>query len=221
MSRVLVFSGGGDYVDPWHPFAETSAVVATLLRDAGHVVTVVDSLDDLKAALPEADVLVVNAGGGPAPHPHDERLAAILASTTTPLLALHVAATLLPAGELWEQRLGGRWVRGESMHPAQGPLGLRSVSTSPIVTGLGALETVDEAYSWLRVADDAEVLLVHDHDDTVHPVCWIVDRGGRRSAYDALGHDVGAYEAPFTRELVTRLVEWLAEAPSTPPLPAE
>ncbi len=157
--------------------------------------------------------LVVNAGGGPAPHPLDERLAAILDGYRGPLLALHVAATLLPEHDGWERTLGGRWVRGVSMHPEQGPLSLKAESVSPITHGLGPLETVDEAYSWLRVGPGAEVLLVHDYRDESHAACWILERDGRRTAYDSLGHDAGAYAAPLPRELLRRLVRWLLASP--------
>lgn len=210
MSRVLLFSGGADYTDPWHPFAETSAIVASILEKDGHKLTVVDTLDGLSEALGNADLLVVNAGGGPEPHSLDDRLASILAGYRGPLLALHVAATLLPEHKAWEDSLGGRWVRGVSMHPARGPLRLRSVSSSIFVGDLPApLETVDEAYSWLRVSPEAEILLVHDYEGDTHPVIWTLDRGGRRTAYTALGHNSDAYEAPLAGKLLRLLVHWL------------
>ena len=209
MTRVLLFSGGTDYTDPWHPFAETSTIVAAILRAEGHDTTVVDTLDDLAESLGSTDLLVVNAGGGPAPHPLDDRLADILAGYRGPLLALHVAATLLPGHEMWEQALGGRWVRHVSMHPARGPMRLRAVSASIPLGDLEPLETVDEAYSWLRVSPEAEVLLVHDYADAEHPVSWTLERNGRRSAYLSLGHDAEAYEAPIVVELLRRLTHWL------------
>jgi len=226
MSRVLLFSGGGDYTDPWHPFAATSAIVADLLGDDGHEVEVVDRLDALAAAITGADLLVVNAGGGDEPHRLDDRLCGILDRYHGPLLALHVSATLLPTAPEWERLIGGRWVRGRSMHPPRGPLrvkvvddrevgagslGAGSVPRSALVDDLGPLETVDEAYTWLRVGAEADVLLVHERDGTRHPLCWIVDDGDRRRAFDALGHDAEAYEAPLARELVRRLVRWLVE----------
>lgn len=141
MSRVVIFSGGADYADPWHPFAETSAIVAKVLREGGDV-TIVDTLDDLAARIDAADLLVVNAGGGTAPHPLDARLSEILAGYGGPLLALHVAATLMPEHTAWESRLGGHWVRDVTFHPERGPLHVRAVSAS--VADLADLGTVDE-----------------------------------------------------------------------------
>lgn len=209
MTRVLIFSGGADYTDPWHPFAETSTIVAAILRADGHDTTIVDTLDGLAKSLGDADLLLVNAGGGPAPHPLDDRFADILAGYRGPLLALHVAATLLPEHELWEEALGGRWVRDVSMHPARGPMHLRAVSPSIPLHDLEPLETVDEAYSWLRVSPEAEVLLVHDYDDAQHPVSWTLQRNGRRSAHLSLGHDREAYDAPVAVGLIQRLTSWL------------
>ncbi|GAA2229610.1 ThuA domain-containing protein [Herbiconiux moechotypicola] len=215
MSRILLFSGGGDYADPWHPFAETSALVAGTLRASHHDVTVVDTLDALQESLDDGDLLVVNAGGGPTAHPLDDRLATIVSGHRGPLLALHVAATLLPGHDEWEESLGGRWVRGVSMHPERGALRLRAVSDSAVVSGLEPLDTIDEAYSWLRVSPAAEVLLVHDYDDTEHPAAWTLDRDGRRAAYTSLGHDPAAYESPLAGALLRRLTAWLtADVPA-------
>lgn len=206
MTRVVLFSGGADYADPWHPFAETSAIVAEVLREEGDV-AVIGTLDDLAARIDAADLLVINAGGGTAPHPLDARLAEILAGYGGPLLALHAAATLLPEHAAWEARLGGRWVRDVTFHPERGPLRARPVSAS--VADLSP-RTVDEAYTALRVSPAADVMLVHDNPDGVaHPLAWTHENGGCRAAYSALGHDAEAYASPLAPELIRRLTRWL------------
>ncbi|SDH14485.1 ThuA domain-containing protein [Microbacterium sp. 77mftsu3.1] len=206
MRRVLVFSGGADYADPWHPFVETSAIVAEVLREEGDA-TVVDTLEDLAARIDAADLLVINAGGGTAPHPLDSRLAEILAGYRGPLLVLHVAATLLPEHAAWEARLGGRWVRDVTFHPERGPLHVRPVSAS--VADLADLDTVDEAYTALRVSPEADVLLVHDDDGVAHPLAWTNENNGCRAAYSALGHDAEAYASSLAPEVIRRLTRWL------------
>ncbi len=210
MTRAVVFSGGGDFVDPWHPFAETSAVVAGILRQEGLEVDVVDELDALERSLGGADVLIINAGGGGQPHPLDPRAGALIGRFQRGLLVLHVAATMFPADPEWEERLGGRWVRGTTMHPERGPLVLRAACDTVLTDGIDEIETVDEAYSWLRVGDDTRILYTQDHGGESHAVVWTVERDGRRTAYDALGHDVEAYEAPAVRELLVRLARWVA-----------
>ncbi|MCC4908374.1 ThuA domain-containing protein [Microbacterium sp. cx-59] len=210
MTRAVVFSGGGDYVDPWHPFAETSAIAADVLRADGFDVDIVDRVDALARVLPGADLLVVNAGGGPEPHPLDPLLASALDGLRGGLLVLHVAATLLPEDDGWEARLGGRWVRGTTMHPERGPMELRAVVADSMTEGIDPLRTSDEAYSWLRVGDGVRVLYVQEHGGQPHPVVWTIDRDGVRAAYDALGHDAEAYDAPAVRELLRRLARWAA-----------
>lgn len=207
MPRVVLFSGGGDYTDPWHPFAETSAIVAGLLRDEGLDVTVVDRVDALEPTLP-ADLMVVNAGSGLEPHPLDARLAHILTGARG-LIALHVAAALLPDHPEWEDLLGGRWVRGVTMHPERGPLRLRAVGDDPLTAALASIQTIDEAYCRLRVKEESRVLYAHEHDGAQHPVVWTAEQQGRRVAYSALGHDAEAYDSAEVRESVRRLARWV------------
>lgn len=211
MTRVLVFSGGGDYTDPWHPFDATTAILQGLFRDDGHQVAVANTLEALRAGLTAADVLVVNAGGGPEPHPLDDRLGELLSAYGGPVLAVHVAATLLPHHGFWKEAIGGGWVRGVSMHPARGPLRLRATERFPTPPGAFALDTVDEGYCHLSVSDDVEAWLTHDVDGLTHPVCWTLERDGRRSAYSALGHDAAAYDAVVARLTPVALVRWLGD----------
>ncbi|TDL46002.1 hypothetical protein E2R54_06095 [Microbacterium oleivorans] len=212
MTRAVVFSGGGDYVDPWHPFAETSTEIARLLREDGVEVDIVDQLGGLDPLLSAADLLILNAGGGGHPHPLDQRARHLIGGFEGGLLVVHVAATMFPADPVWEERLGGRWVRGTTMHPERGPLMLRAVGDNVLTRGIEKVETVDEAYSWLRVSDHADVLYAHEYADASHAVVWLVDHGGPRTAYSALGHDVEAYEAPEVRDLLRRLARWAASA---------
>ena len=60
--RAVIATGTGRYGDPWHPFSETSARIAALLRDDGWDVTVDDDVDRALAHLDGFDLLVVNAG---------------------------------------------------------------------------------------------------------------------------------------------------------------
>jgi hypothetical protein len=89
--QALLLSGTGRYADPWHPFAETSAALAGLLREQGFGVEMADDVDAALARLaaPDGpadadlpDLLVVNVGlprdGRPAltvhaTHTHEDR----------------------------------------------------------------------------------------------------------------------------------------------------
>jgi hypothetical protein len=67
-SKALLLSGVGRYADPWHPFSETSAALADLLREAGYDVDIPADVDAALAGLAAADdsdlpdLLVVNVG---------------------------------------------------------------------------------------------------------------------------------------------------------------
>lgn len=195
-------------MDPWHPFIETSAQVSDILRDGGFDVRTVTRVEELERTLSSSDLLVVNAGGGQHEHPLDERFQSVIAAHGGGVIALHVAATLLPEGDLWEERLGGRWVRGQTMHPARGGMRLelgREVEERSLPA---VIDTVDEAYCWLRVSSDAHVLYRQVHDEVSHPVVWTHLSNGARSAYCALGHDVEAYASPAVRALILELARW-------------
>jgi hypothetical protein len=211
MNRVVLFSGGGDYTDPWHPFIETSAEVSDILRAAGFAVHTVMRVDELDVLLKGSDLLVVNAGGGPHEHPLDERLRTVIAAHAGGVLALHVAATLLPADDFWEGRLGGRWVRGHTMHPARGEMRLIRDPSVEADDLPAIIDTVDEAYSWLRVSARADILYRQSHAGESHPIVWTCVRDGVRAAYCALGHDVEAYASPGVRALVAGLARWAGE----------
>ncbi len=208
MNRAVLFSGGGDYTDPWHPFTETSAVIADVLRASGFAVLTVMEVEEMGEVLQRDDLLVVNAGGGQQAHPQDDALVSVLAGHPGGTLALHVAATLFPSSTSWEHRLGGRWVRGRTMHPARGDV--RLIRDADVVDDElpDVIDTVDEAYSWLRVSTASRVLYRQDHAGERHPVVWTHVDSGVRAAYCALGHDVESYDSPEVRALVAYLARW-------------
>ena len=74
--------------------------------------------------------------------------------------------------------------------------------------GRSVIETTDEQYLDLRVDPASQALLVAEHDGAMHPVLWVAPGPGR-VLYDALGHDVGAYDSAGRQELLRREVSWL------------
>ncbi len=220
MTRTTIFSGGGDYSDPWHPFAATTECLRALLEEEGITATVVDTVTGLEhrgdaAALEHrgdaAALLVLNAGNGEQPNPLDARLLAHIdahLAARRPMLAVHASASLFPELPQWERLLGGRWVRGVSWHP---PLDEAHVELAPhaITTGLDEVRVVDERYSELRLARDAEVLAWHTEDGVRHPLAWAHTAHGARIVYVALGHDPRSFDSPTRRALLAREVRWL------------
>ncbi|WP_323960132.1 ThuA domain-containing protein [Arthrobacter sp. JZ12] len=226
MTTALLLSGTGRYADPWHPFEETSDAVAGLLKARGLQVTTADDVDTALAGLRDPgawpDLLVVNVGlprdGGTSPGTA-EASAGLDAWLTggRPLLGLHSSSTSFVESEAWEAALGGRWVRGVSMHPEYGKANILLEGSFPV--GVPDFTVDDERYSWLRTSPDVVVHARHEHEGHLHPLMWSLQRpvradagsgaGVARSFYDALGHDAASYSSPEHRELLVRAVDWL------------
>ena len=229
--KALLLSGVGRYADPWHPFAETSAALAVLLREAGYDVEVPADVDAALAGLYPADeahlpgLLVVNVGlpRDESPSPGTPEAAAGLArwlGSAQPLLVSHVSSTSFLDLPEWEEGLGGGWVRGTSMHPEYGLADIHIHSNSgPLVQGIPDFKVMDERYSWLRTIPGINVHATHTHEGIEHPVIWSFERGrsgsgtSGRTFYDALGHDAASYESAEHRELLLRAISWLTPAP--------
>jgi type 1 glutamine amidotransferase len=207
MARCVLLSGAGDYADPWHPFDDLARVLVQVLQP---VVGEPAVRTDVEAALAEqtggTDLLVVNVGNAGAGTPGEAARAGLhrhLAAGRA-LLVLHVSATGFPDWPDWEAILGGRWVEGTTFHPERGTVRVRIDQGSPIVDGLRDFETEDEAYTALGVHDGVTVLAHHDLDGVAHPLGWVHRFGDAPVGYLALGHDVRAYDAEGTRDLVRR-----------------
>ncbi|AYG02288.1 ThuA domain-containing protein [Gryllotalpicola protaetiae] len=219
--RAVVVSGSGRYADPWHPFADTSARIAGVLRGAGFEVEIDERVDARLADVGECELLVVNVGF---PDPADEAAdaatrAGLLAylATGRPLLVSHVSSTSFPAMPEWEGVLGGVWVRGTTFHPEYGPSHVEVVDgRHPITAGVADFELLDERYTALRVSPDVHVLAQHTLDGVAHPLLWTHGYGTARVVYDALGHDAASYESPEHRQLLGRAALWLVAPGSTP-----
>jgi len=233
MVDALILTGTGRYADPWHPYAETSPLLAELVRAAGFSPQIETDID---AALRGLDagvrLLVVNAGdpdGPDAGDPTDAQaptiareepeatlragdlaLAAAL-DRGIGLLAVHSAAASLRDYPSYEHALGGRWVRGTSWHPDFGEARVRLDPRHPLATGTPDFTVEDERYTDLRVHGGIDRLAFHEHDGEQHPLVWTRVVGRSRVVYDALGHDSRSYASPGHREVLARTLQWLGE----------
>ncbi|MCJ1703356.1 ThuA domain-containing protein [Rathayibacter sp. VKM Ac-2926] len=217
---ALLLRGDGRYADPWHPFAETAAALAALLSARGHQVEIRGDVDQALADLgsgraPLPDLLVVDVGqprdGGASPLAEGAAALALLDRSAVPVLGIHVSSTSFGDSPEWAALLGGRWVRGTTMHPDYGPACIAiAAGAHPITAGLDDFDVQDERYSWLEVADAARILATHEHDGERHPIAWALEReGGGRTVYDALGHDAASYSSPGHVRLLTAALDWL------------
>jgi type 1 glutamine amidotransferase len=215
MTRTLIISGAGDYADPWHPFAETSARLAEVIASLGHRVEVSEAVEESLCALDDQGLVVINIGNPAAPRPaatmieiQDTLLAHL--NRGGGLLGMHVAATSFTTMPRWPEMLGGHWVRGTTMHP---PLDLARIrlhpGSHPVAGDAAEIEVLDERYSYLDVREDVAVVGDHEHDGVVHPVIWAREHGAGRVVFDGLGHDARSYVSEGHLALLRRAVTWL------------
>jgi uncharacterized protein len=214
MARSLILSGGGEYRDPWHPFAATSKRLAGLLRTLGHEVEVSESVAGRVGDLHGWDLVVVNAAAGP-----DADISAAAAGLRAALergvgvLAVHVGACTLLRLPTWESVTGAAWVSGRSMHPKAGPCRIITYpGRHPICAPIADFDIVDERYAYLRIAPDVVPLAAHEHEGEVHPVLWARILGRSRVVTDTLGHDERSYDSAPHRQLIARAAQWLTWA---------
>lgn len=216
MARVLVFSGAGAYSDPWHPFAETSGAVASVLSGSGHHVVVRDSEPGSLLDLHDFDLLVVNSGGRlgepdagrTASWARDHESLGAFHRAGHPILGLHTAVATFPDWSGWGDIIGGRWGE-DAHHPEMDEATFRPAKGAgmhPVWRGLESVTVTDERYSCLEVFDGSTPLMGHDTDGTRHVMGWAV---GATVLYDGLGHDGRSYESAQRRALLGNEVDWL------------
>jgi type 1 glutamine amidotransferase len=214
MKHALIFSGGADYADPWHPYAESSEHLAETIRARDIDVEVTDSVDVALSALADRpDLFAINAGAGRDPHPRDDELAdAALAHLHrgAGLLVMHLATSLFPASPEWERAIGARWIWDTSHHPPYGRLHVDVARGLDITEGVDDFDIVDEAYSGLRLGEGSRVLASHELDGERHPLLWLRTVGTGSVVVDLLGHDATSYDSSEHRELLGRAAGWAA-----------
>ena len=225
MKHALILSGSGRYADPWHPYAETSRELASLLEAAGFQTVIDGDVDARMARLDSAppDLLVLNVGDPalnfpdePAPEDEERGRRGLLAylDTGRPLLGVHAAITSFRGVPELQTILGGRWVRGRSHHPDYGPMTVSiDGDAASISDGLEDFPVEDELYSDLALEPDNLVLAAHPSSSGDVPLVWARTTGPQhaRVVYDTLGHDTAAYRSAGHRDLLTRCIGWLAE----------
>jgi uncharacterized protein len=216
MANVLIVSGAAAYADPWHPFAQTSARLADIVAASGHAVSISEKVEPALADLRGVDVAVVNIGC-PRPDRPAEALVPVAVGLTAHLtrggglLGVHVSSTSLTTMPTWPAVLGGRWVRGTSMHPPQDVAHVYLTSAPhPILIDLTDFDVLDERYSYLELEPDVVVLGEHVYDDRRrHAILWAHHHLGGRVVYDALGHDARSYDSAGHVRFVQRSMAWL------------
>ncbi len=210
--HALIASGAGRYADPWHPFPQTTPLLADILRAADFDVSVDDDVDRALVDLNGVDLLVVNAGdpwredAEPVAAPSNAGLEAAVAQGLG-ILAMHCAVASLRDYASWASLIGAVWLPTVSYHP---PLGDTTVTglKMPDGSAIPDFDLTDERYCRLQQIGPRQVVAEHPGDNSPEPAAWIREHSRTRIAVDVLGHDERSYASPGHRDLLQRLVRW-------------
>lgn len=231
--NLLVISGGR------HPYAESTPVLESFLKGAGHNVTVTEDASVLadSSAMSGFDALVFNTRRENLPDFGDWALAKNeqeglkdFVNGGKGFVCLHISTCLSNTWPEYHDIVGGGWVTGQSFHP---PYGQYTVdikdSNHPGVAGVSAgFSTNDELYMGLNIKEGNEVFITGTTEDSTHP--WGPDRApqlmpggtfplGWTRRFGAgnvfvllLGHDGKSFETPEFQKIVLNGVNWATQA---------
>jgi type 1 glutamine amidotransferase len=220
MKNVLLCGG------IFHPFDDTSALLADLLRPLGVETVVTQDVAEAVAELDGADLLTINAlrwrmmnhekyvphrsrWAFEMPERSAERIEAFVESGGG-LLAMHTASICFDTWYGYGHLLGGLWRWGATWHPEAGPVEARLLDGHPIVAGLVDFQLRDEVYHDLAVDAQVQRLLeARVPGGAWQTVAWCHEPGEGRVVYDALGHGPESFCCPGHRRFLERSVRWL------------
>lgn len=215
MTEALIVWGGWDGHEP----DKVAAIFRTMLEEAGHRVTVADSLacfDDAEM-LQRMDLIVPVWTDGTLSRQAATNIAEAVAAGTG-LAGCHGGmCDAFRANPLWQFMTGANWVA----HPGGDGVRYRVnvISDDPLVAGLPDFEVTSEQY-YLHV-DPANKVLATTCTDVVTwyhspngavdmPVVWTRQWGLGRVYYNALGHQAEVIAEGPAHEMLRRGLHWAA-----------
>ena len=228
--KVLVISGGR------HPYEESTPILESFLKGAGHDVTVTEDASPLadRSAMSGYDALVFNTRRENVPDFGDWTLSGAemeglrdYISGGGGFVCIHIATCVAAAWPDYHDITGGGWISGTSYHPPYGQFTVNiSDAGHPGASGIADFSTNDELYMNLAIKDGNDVFLTGTAEDGTWP--WGPDRnpthmpggtyplGWTRKYGDGnvyvllLGHDGRSFETPEFQQLVLNGVDWAA-----------
>ncbi|WP_295526190.1 ThuA domain-containing protein [Novosphingobium sp. Chol11] len=215
-----------------HPFAESSAALASIAQGMGLRTTLTSSISEaLTLVSGRRSILAVNAlrwsmtqaerhaadraeWGALLDDADMARIANHVAGGGS-LLAMHTAVICWDNQPGWIDLLGGGWNWDHSFHPPLGNVSAElTFAGAAISAGERRFTLADEVYHNLDLASDCEVLAAADAGHGAVPVVWRRMCGTGKVAVDTLGHDGASLQHPAHAAILAGLLEWLRGDPT-------
>ncbi len=227
--KLLVLSGGR------HPYEESTPVLESFLKGAGHDITILEDASVLADAskMSAYDALVFNTRRENLPDFGDWELAApekdglkTYIKSGKGFVCIHIACCVPSGWSEFDEITGGGWVTGTSYHPPYGEMKVNISNTSHAgAKDVSAFTTSDELYMNTTFSPEGnDVFLTGDSEDGTwpwgpdraptfmpggtYPLGWTRTYGDGKVFVLLLGHDGRSFETPEFQQIVLNGVEW-------------
>ena len=218
--NLLVLSGGQ------HPYGESTPILESFLREAGHNVTVTeDSSVLLSNDFKNQDALVFNTRReGDIVLNEDERAAMTqFIGGGKGFVCIHIATCGPKEWPEYHDVIGGGWITGTSFHPPYGQFKVNvNNARHPIANGISDFITNDELYMGITWNDGNDVFLQANSEGGTHvfagktmqmtggtfPLAWTRMYNRGKVFVTLLGHNGLSFQNRSFKQLILNGVDW-------------
>jgi hypothetical protein len=230
--KLLVISGGR------HPYAESTPVLESFLKGAGHDVTITEDTSVLadESRMNGFDALVFNTRRENVPDFGDWSLAKDqqegmrrFISAGKGFVCLHISTCLSSTWPEYHEITGGGWITGKSFHPPYGEFTVNIKDRNHAgVQGVTDFSTNDELYMGLAIKDGNQVFITGNAEDGTYPwgperkpqsmpggtfpLGWTRRYGAGNVFVLLLGHDGRSFQTPEFQKIVLNGVNWATQS---------
>ena len=226
--KLLVISGGR------HPYEESTPILDSFLKSAGHDVTTTEDASVLADAtgMTAYDALVFNTRRENAADFKELKLSEAeqngiinYVKSGKGFVCLHISGCGADYWPEFAEITGGGWISGTSFHPPYGTFDVKvSQSSHAGVSGVSDFTTDDELYMGIEYKSGNDVFLEGtseegtwpwgpDRKEThmpagTFPLGWTRSYGQGKVFTLLLGHDGKSFESPEFQKMVLNGVQW-------------
>ena len=226
--KLLVITGGR------HPYEESTPILESFLKSAGHEVTVTEDASTLadEAGMSAYDALVFNTRRENAADFAEMKLSEAaqngiinFVKSGKGFVCLHISGCGADYWSEFAEITGGGWVTGTSYHPPYSNFAVKvSNSSHAGAAGVSDFDTDDELYMGIDYKDGNDIFLTGDSEDGTwpwgpdrtpthmpsgtFPLGWTRTYGQGKVFTLLLGHDGKSFQSPEFQKMVLNGVDW-------------